>query len=641
MSLRTRIILLSVSSTLIVAGVLIAASFFIYQSAQTRNDETARNSTATLWKKTIVSIIDHIEFSSSVINRDRDFIDAVSTGDLPKITTFIENSARFMLTSGLISDLSIITPDGKVLYATTPSFIGKPHPLNLIERAAKSGKIQRGMDFDIDGAIRAFSIAPLFKRGRLIATIVYGANPLNAMNEIKADTKAEFMIATAQGKPIVKTDEKVFADFPLAYPSLGTSLSTIVPSVNLLFATQVLPVTNADGAPLAHLIMATDHTKSLKNETMLRTLTFSGALLVFLLSVGGLLRLLIKSFASLSRAVHILRELADGNTQVIIKVESHDEIGEIAAVAQIFRESLIKAKELEAIKDQEHREKERLQQNTTEAITRFQDAMGIIVGSVSTTADHLQSAAISLANSAKDTSQRATNVMTASHTASDNVHSVANASEELSASISEIIRQVTSSSQVAARAVIDATKAGDRVSELVDAAKKIGDVTNMISEIAAQTNLLALNATIEAARAGEAGKGFAVVASEVKNLANSSSKATEEINGQISHVQAVSEDSARSIKEICQVIQEMNTICDTITSAVRQQTQATKEIHDNALNAQQGTTDVANNIGRVSEAAENTGAASHQVLTAAKELSAQVDHLKNEFGTFIASVRST
>src|SRR3546814_11080388 len=100
------------------------------------------------------------------------------------------------------------------------------------------------------------------------------------------------------------------------------------------------------------------------------------------------------------------------------------------------------------------------------------------------------------------------------------------------------------------QAVTEAERTNVQVQGLAAAAQKIGEVVQLITDIASQTNLLALNATIEAARAGEAGKGFAVVASEVKNLANETAKATDEVTGQITGIQAATREAVTAIQSI-------------------------------------------------------------------------------------------
>jgi methyl-accepting chemotaxis protein len=178
------------------------------------------------------------------------------------------------------------------------------------------------------------------------------------------------------------------------------------------------------------------------------------------------------------------------------------------------------------------------------------------------------------------------------------------------------------------------------VQGLADASQKIGAVVALITDIANQTNLLALNATIEAARAGEAGKGFAVVAAEVKNLANQTAKATEEIGGQISGVQAATQEAVQAIQTIGKTIGEINGITATIAAAVEEQAAATKEIARNVEQAASGTQEVTSNITGVTHAANDTGTAASQVLASARELAQQSESLKKVVTAFLVNVKA-
>lgn len=347
----------------------------------------------------------------------------------------------------------------------------------------------------------------------------------------------------------------------------------------------------------------------------------------------------IKSLRPLKQVTSIMMKLANGDLQVEIPLkQTKNEVGDIVSSVIVFKDNMIHAKELEAIEVKEVQNRLDKQQKIDDATKKFETSMSDIVRYVASASTELQASAQTLSDSAQETSKQSEAVAAASQQAAENVQTVASASQELTASINEISTQVARSSEVAGRAVHDAQQAGNSVSKLVDAATRIGDVTKMISDIAEQTNLLALNATIEAARAGEAGKGFAVVASEVKNLANEATKATEEISAQIAHIQSISQTSAESIQTICGIIQEIDEISSSISAAIKEQTSATKQISHNVNEAYSGTSEVTRNIGAVSQAAADTGASSHQMLSAADELSRQSSVLKAEFEDYIQVV---
>jgi methyl-accepting chemotaxis protein len=316
------------------------------------------------------------------------------------------------------------------------------------------------------------------------------------------------------------------------------------------------------------------------------------------------------------------------------------EIGAMADTLQVFKQALIakKAVDQAAAADAEAKiERGR----RVDGITReFESMIGEIVETVSSASTQLEASAGTLSATAERAQTITTAVAAASEEASTNVQSVASATEEMASSVNEISRQVQESARMASEAVDQARKTNDRVSELSKAASRIGDVVELINTIAGQTNLLALNATIEAARAGEAGRGFAVVASEVKALAEQTAKATGEIGQQITGIQAATHESVGAIKEISGTIEKLSEISSTIAAAVEEQGAATSEISRNVQQAAMGTQQVSSNITDVQRGASETGAASSQVLAAARSLSGDSNRLKQEVGKFLTSVRA-
>jgi len=359
---------------------------------------------------------------------------------------------------------------------------------------------------------------------------------------------------------------------------------------------------------------------------------FSGAIVfVQLRSVIGIL--------GKQRAV--VSEMSQGNLQVNVPFQSRpDEIGDIARATEIFRESMLKQKSLEAEATAIREKGAERQAYLENLIHGFESSVQGVQGQLESETRSVGQVAERMVMIAQEASGRASAAQSSTGEASTSVQTVASAATELAASIKEISRQSMMANEISTTASERAQATDRDVSSLADSADKIGEVVEMIRAIAEQTNLLALNATIEAARAGDAGKGFAVVAAEVKELSQQTARATDEISSQIGGIQGSTKGAVEAIREIVGHISQVQEVTGAIAAAVEEQEAATGEISHSINIAASGSSSASENVVGVTEAISQTQQQTSDVSQSADRLSEAAGDLNSAVNQFLSSVRA-
>lgn len=225
-----------------------------------------------------------------------------------------------------------------------------------------------------------------------------------------------------------------------------------------------------------------------------------------------------------------IREISDGDGDLTARINSttKDELGDLSHEFDTFvgnLQTIMKTVQLKssALGDSTH-QLEAVANSVNQITQRLVESSDSIVSAAS----EMSMANAQMADVASHTSNESTSA--AEHI--DRGRGVVKSSH---ASIDSLVANIE----------ITMTKA----EELEKNSEAISSVLEVIRGIAEQTNLLALNAAIEAARAGEFGRGFAVVADEVRQLATQTGESTNQIEKMISQLSDSVSDAFMAIKQ--------------------------------------------------------------------------------------------
>jgi methyl-accepting chemotaxis protein len=257
-------------------------------------------------------------------------------------------------------------------------------------------------------------------------------------------------------------------------------------------------------------------------------------------------------------------------------------------------------------------------------------ALGQLVSTVALTADRVSTGAHELREASGDLAGK-----TEQQTAA--IETVARTAGELLREIEGQAMLWAGTRDTALGAKADADRGAEDISGAVEAmtrieasSAEIGETIAFIDTIAFQTNLLALNAGVEAARAGEAGKGFAVVANEVRELAQRSAQSASAIKQMV----------ANSKDEVALGVTRVQQMVSLLASLVARFGEIAEQVDRIALGSD-GTLKAIREIDAAmhmldrgmqqnAAMAEETSAASLELLRSAQELTDQVAHFQRQ-----------
>jgi twitching motility protein PilJ len=491
--------------------------------------------------------------------------------------------------------------------------------------------------------------------------------------------------------PQSSMDSAIYRDDNSHMTNVKSSKGILAPFENASFQKKQWLISGAAGIGAAVAIAGVTFGCSLtldhKDEVARGPLQRAGLIMMVVggLTSFGITRILTGRYTKqVTRSVRDLQsnfeQVSQGNMSARATVSSQDELGTLSSSFNYMLQSVVtsnseaqrKAREMELAKDELQRQVIRLLDDvegaargdltvkaevTADVLGAVADSFNLTIDSLRQIVQQVQVAAVQVNQGSTESEAFARRLSSDALSQAEELAVTVNSVQMMTASIKRVAESARESEEVARTASATALRGGEavertvagiqeiretvaestrKVKRLAESSQQISQIVSVISQIASRTNLLALNASIEAARAGESGKGFAIVADEVRQLADRSAKALKEIEQIVLQIQSetgsvmaameqgtqqviagtkLAEEAKRSLDDIIQVSSRIDALVRSITTDTIEQRETSKAVTEVMQSVEIQAQSTSQEAQKVSSSLENLVVVARNLLT--------------------------